>query len=48
MQFNELGQDVLTKILVAACNEQTLDNISRVNHYTRSTLFTAPLTGYGA
>ena len=47
MHFSELDSDVITKIMVAACDEQQLNHLSRVNRYTRTTLFSAPLSSYG-
>lgn len=46
MRFTAISQDVATKILVAAADEQNVGHLSRVNKYAHSAFFSAPPTAY--
>ena len=46
MLFSDLSQDMVTKILVSAADETTIGRLARINRYTYTTLFNAPLNAY--
>lgn len=46
MPFTAISQDVATKILVAAADEQNVGQLSRANKYTHASFFSAPSTIY--